>query len=99
MAFSEKKVKVGLACRSLILEIAFTRLLSIFRDTETSIKVVGLDGKKLTTAEIKDIGPKINVSIEISVLQESSLLPVHLMLFSARHYPCPPLIKLQEVTG
>ena len=92
-------MKVGLACRSLILEIAFTRLLSIFRDTETSIKVVGLDGKKLTTAEIKDIGPKINVSIEISVLQESSLLPVHLMLFSARHYPCPPLIKLQEVTG
>ena len=70
-------MKVGLACRSLILEIAFTRLLSIFRDTETSIKVVGLDGKKLTTAEIREVGPRLKVSIEMFALQESSPVPVH----------------------
>ena len=55
-----------------LIEIAFTINYTV---TETSLKVAGLDGKKLNTAEIKEV--RLQVNIEIFFLQELSPLTVH----------------------
>ena len=66
-----KKEKIDVACRSLF----YYKLPSLtylnLRDTETSIKVVGLDGRKLTTAEIKEVG-RLQVSTSSALKYLSS---------------------------